>query len=223
MEVINQWIYFGNNWEKHDEKIAISWKNQVNNNDLVVLPGDFSWAMKLEDTKQDFKYLSELPGKKLLLKGNHDYWWSTLAKMRAFLQKNKYEGIDFIQNNYYEFENKIITGVHGWIIGGKEEDNKKLQREKLRLKMELEEIEKKYGKEKEIIIFMHYPPFENSENKQINPYAEILGKYENVKKCYYGHLHGNQAHGEIKDYELYGIQYKLISADYLDFNLQKIY
>ena len=88
MEVTNQWIYFGQNWEKHDEKIANSWKSKVNNDDLVVLPGDFSWAMKLEDTKQDFEYLQNLPGKKLLLKGNHDYWWNTLVKMRNFLKEN---------------------------------------------------------------------------------------------------------------------------------------
>ena len=103
LEVTNQWIYFGQNWEKHDEKIANSWKSKVNNDDLVVLPGDFSWAMKLEDTKQDFEYLQNLPGKKLLLKGNHDYWWNTLVKMRNFLKENNYNNIDFIQNNYFEF------------------------------------------------------------------------------------------------------------------------
>ena len=114
---------FGSNWEKHEEKIANSWKEKVKENDLVILPGDFSWAMRLEDTQKDFEYLNNLPGKKILLKGNHDYWWTTLNKMRKFIKENKFENIDFIQNNYYEFENKIITGVHGWIIGGKEEDN----------------------------------------------------------------------------------------------------
>lgn len=223
MEVTNQWIYFGQNWEKHDEKIANSWKSKVNNDDLVVLPGDFSWAMKLEDTKQDFEYLQNLPGKKLLLKGNHDYWWTTLVKMRNFLKENNYNNIDFIQNNYFEFEDKIITGIHGWIINGKEGDEKVLRREKLRLEMELEAITKKYGSTKEIIIFMHYPPFEKPENKNQNPYAEILGKYSNIKKVYYGHLHGVQAYGNIKDYKLYGIEYRLISADYLEFDIQKIY
>lgn len=89
--------------------------------------------------------------------------------------------------------------------------------------MELEAITKKYGTTKEIIIFMHYPPFEKPENKNQNPYAEILGKYSNIKKVYYGHLHGVQAYGNIKDYKLYGIEYKLISADYLEFDIQKIY
>ena len=148
---------FGSNWEKHDEKIAKSWKEKVKEDDLVLLPGDFSWAMRLEDTKKDFEYLDSLPGKKLLLKGNHDYWWTTLAKMRKFIKDNKFQNIDFIQNNYYIFEDKIITGVHGWVINGKEEDNKILRREKLRLEMELNSIKKEYGDSKEIIVLMHYP------------------------------------------------------------------
>ena len=91
---------FGSNWEKHEEKIANSWKEKVKENDLVILPGDFSWAMRLEDTQKDFEYLNNLPGKKILLKGNHDYWWTTLNKMRKFIKENKFENIDFIQNNY---------------------------------------------------------------------------------------------------------------------------
>ena len=194
---------FGSNWERHEEKIAKSWKEKVKEDDLVILPGDFSWAMRLEDTQKDFEYLNNLPGKKLLLKGNHDYWWTTLNKMRKFINDNKFENIDFIQNNYYEFEDKI------------------LRREKLRLQMELEKIEKEYGDSKEIIVVMHYPPYEKPETKQQNPYAEIMGTH-NVKKCYYGHLHGEQAYGNVKDYDLYGIEYKLISADYLNFELQKV-
>ena len=135
---------FGENWEDHEKKIENNWRNKVNEKDLVILPGDFSWAMKLEDTFKDFQYLNNLPGKKLLLKGNHDYWWNTLTKMRDYLKQNKFENIDFIQNNYYEYENIIITGVHGWLINGKEEDMKILRREKLRLEMELESITKQY-------------------------------------------------------------------------------
>lgn len=212
---------FGGNWEKHDEKIAQSWKEQVNNEDLVVLPGDFSWAMNLEDTYQDFKYLNDLPGKKLLLKGNHDYWWSTLKKMRKYLEDNKFVNIDFIQNNYYEYQNKILTGVHGWLINGREDDIKVLRREKLRLEMELESITKKYGEEKEIIVFMHYPPYEKQEEKIVYPFAEIFEKY-NIKQCYYGHLHGEQTYGNIKDFEFNNVEYKLISADYLNFKLLRI-
>lgn len=212
---------FGTNWEKHDEKIAQNWKKQVKNEDLVVLPGDFSWAMKMEDTKQDFEYLNSLPGKKLLLKGNHDYWWNTLKKMRTYLEDNHFDNIDFIQNNYYEYQNKIITGTHGWLINGREEDIKVLKREKLRLEMELAAITKEYGKDKEIIVFMHYPPYEKQDAKIENPFAEIFEKY-NVKQCYYGHLHGEQTYGNIKDFESNGVEYKLISADYLNFKLLRI-
>lgn len=212
---------FGENWENHDKKIAENWTKKITEKDLVIIPGDFSWAMKLEDTLQDFKYLNDLPGKKLLLKGNHDYWWNTLKKMRNFLKENKIENIDFIQNNYYEHENTIITGTHGWIINGKEEDMKILRREKLRLEMELEAITKQYGNEKEIIIFMHYPPYEKQNEKIVMPFAEILEKY-NIKQCYYGHLHGEQTYGNIKDFTYNNTEYKLISADYLNFDLQKI-
>lgn len=212
---------FGDNWENHDKKIAENWKNKVKENDLVVLPGDFSWAMSLEETYQDFKYLSQLPGKKLLLKGNHDYWWNTLKKMREYLQNNKFENIDFIQNNYYEFEDKIITGTRGWIINDKDDDKKVLRREKLRLEMELESITKQYGNRKEIIVFMHYPPYEKVNEKIEYPFAEIFEKY-NIQVCYYGHLHGLQAYGNIEDFTFNNVEYKLISADYLKFDLLKI-
>jgi len=213
---------FGFNWEKHDEKIASDWIKKVNNDDLVVLAGDFSWAMNLDDTIKDFEYLNSLPGKKLLLKGNHDYWWTTLTKMRKFLEKHNFENIDFIQNNYYVFENKVITGVRGWEISSTEEDKRILNREKLRLQMELEAIQKQEDSSKEIIIFMHYPPYERFEENQNNPFASILEKH-NVKKCYYGHLHGIAGYENVREYELYGIKYRLISADYLDFKLEKVY
>lgn len=212
---------FGENWKNHDKKIADNWRKKVTEKDLVILPGDFSWAMNLEDTIEDFKYLNNLPGNKLLLKGNHDYWWNTLTKMRKYLKENKFENIDFIQNNYYEYENIIITGTHGWIINGKEEDMKILRREKLRLEMELEAITKQYGNEKEIIVFMHYPPYEKQNGKIEAPFAEILEKYK-VKKCYYGHLHGEQSYSNISDFIHNNVEYKLVSADYLDFDLAKI-
>lgn len=213
---------FGDNWEKHEEKIKKNWNETVGDDDIVVIPGDFSWAMNLEDTYLDFQYLNNLPGKKYILKGNHDYWWTTLSKMRKYIESNDFHNIEFIQNNYYLCEDKIVTGVHGWIINGNEDDNKVLRREKLRLQMELESITKEYGTDKEIIVFMHYPPYEKFELRNNNPYIEIMSKY-NIKKCYYGHLHGIQSYGMVEDYELNGIKYSLISADYLNFKLLKVY
>ena len=212
---------FGENWEGHDEKIKKSWKEKVKENDLVVLPGDFSWSMYLENTIQDFEYLCNLPGKKLLLKGNHDYWWTTVTSMRKFLKENNFTNIDFIYNNSYEFENYIIAGTRGWNLT--EEGNEKmLNREAIRLEISLQNAIKKYGEEKEIIVFMHYPPIVNANlisNKE-SKFIAIMKKY-NVKKCFYGHLHGASINEAIEG-KYFGIEFKLISSDKLNFNLYKI-
>ena len=116
---------FGDNWENHAEKVKEDWNKKVTENDVVVLPGDFSWETYLKDTIQDFTYLKNLPGKKILLKGNHDYWWTTVTSMRKFLQENQFTNIDFLFNNSYEFENKILCGTRGW-SENEEEDNQKI-------------------------------------------------------------------------------------------------
>ena len=213
---------FGANWEKHEEKIKKDWKQKVQENDLVILPGDFSWATYLEETYEDFKYLNELPGKKLLLKGNHDYWWTTVTSMRKFLKNNNFQNIDFIYNNSYEFENCIIVGTRGWSQLEDENDKKLLNREKIRLELSIEDGINKYGKDKEILLFMHYPPITNQQimNNETNEFIQIIKKY-NIKKCYYGHLHGIA----IKDAligEHIGINFHLVSADGLEFKLLKI-
>ena len=97
---------FGTNWENYEEKIKKDWQEKVTEKDLVVLPGDFSWAMYLDETEKDFAYINSLPGKKILLKGNHDYWWSTVTSMRKYIKEKNFENIDFLINNSYEFENK---------------------------------------------------------------------------------------------------------------------
>ena len=212
---------FGVNWEDHYKKIENDWLNKVNDDDLVVLPGDFSWAMDLNDTIEDFKYLSKLPGKKLLLKGNHDYWWGTLKKMKEFMKANNFRDIDFIQNNSFLFDDKIIVGTRGWIYDNKLENIKILKREKIRLEMSFNDAIHKYGNDKEIIVFMHYPPF----GKEIVPLEydlkEVLKNY-NVKKCFYGHLHGESCLDATQG-NIDNITYKLISSDYLDFKLYKVY
>ena len=133
---------FGENWEGHEEKIKKDWTKKVQENDLVVIPGDFSWSTYLKDTVQDFDYLNKLPGKKLLLKGNHDYWWTTVTSMRNFVQENYFENIDFLYNNSYEYENYIICGTRGWSSTEDGEDKKLLKREALRLELSLQK--KKY-------------------------------------------------------------------------------
>lgn len=213
---------FGGNWENHEEKIKKNWEEKVSKDDLVVLPGDFSWAMYLKDADEDFNYLNNLPGKKLLLKGNHDYWWSTLSKMRQFLEENKFENIDFIYNNSYEFENKVIVGTRGWSISDETEDIRLLKREALRLELSIQDGIKNYGEDKEFIAFLHYPPITKASilNNELNDILRILKKY-NIKKCYYGHLHG-EAIKEAVEGEHFGIEFKLVSADGVNFKLISI-
>lgn len=213
---------FGDNWKNHYEKIKNNWIKKVNENDIVVLPGDFSWAMNIKDTYKDFEFLNDLPGKKILLKGNHDYWWTTLKKMNEFIEENEFSNIEFIYNNSVLYENTIITGTRGWALLNQEEDKKMIKRENARLKLALEDGIKKFGKDKEIIVFMHYPPLLNDkleENKYLDFY-QTLKEYD-VKKCYYGHLHGN-SHKEAVIGNVGGITFKLISSDYIKFDLEKV-
>lgn len=213
---------FGNNWEKHEEKIKNDWLNKVNENDTVILPGDFSWATYLEDTYKDFEFLNSLPGKKILLKGNHDYWWTTVTSMNKFIKEKGFKNIFFLYNNAYLVEDKLITGTRGWINSWKANDNYKiLKRENDRLKLSIENGIKQFGNNKEIISFIHYPPFYKEDNipEEID-FIKTLKKY-NIKKCFYAHLHSD-SHKEaiegIKD----EIEYKLVSSDYLKFNLMSI-
>ncbi len=213
---------FGINWENHAEKIKNNWINKINEEDTVILSGDFSWATYLEETYKDFEFLNSLPGKKILLKGNHDYWWTTVTRMRKFLKENGFENIDFLFNNSYLIENKIITGTRGWINSWKSEENYKiLKRENDRLKLSIEDGIKKFGTEYEIICFIHYPPFykEIDIPEEIN-FIKTLNKY-NIKKCYYAHLHG-ESHKDAIEGNVNGVKYKLVSSDYLNFKLLDI-
>ena len=212
---------FGDNWENHEEKIKIDWISKVKEEDIVIHPGDFSWGMKLEDTIPDFEYLNSLPGKKILLKGNHEYWWTTITNMKIFLKENDFKNIDFIQNNSIAVENKIICGTRGWSLNNIETENSKkiLAREAIRLELSIKDaISKNEKKEKEIIVFMHYPPIIKQELH--TEFFKILKKY-NIKRCYYAHLHGKSLEDAVQG-NIDGIEFKNVSADGLDFKLLKI-
>lgn len=213
---------FGENWVGHEEKIKRDWISKVNNDDLVIIPGDFSWSMHLEETEEDFKYLDSLPGKKILLKGNHDYWWTTLTSMRRYLFEKKINNIDFLYNNSYEFDGYILCGTRGWSLTDEENEGKLINRELQRLEISLNDGIKNYGTDKEIIVFMHYPPITHTTilTEELE-FVKLMKKY-NVKKCYYGHLHSISINDAIQG-EIHGIEFKLISADNLDFKLEKIY
>ena len=209
---------FGEIWKEHEKKIKRNWLEKVKENDYIILPGDFSWATYLEEAHDDFKYLNELPGRKILLKGNHDYWWTTITNMKKYLEKNEFNTIDFLHNNSYFIEDKIIVGTRGWNLLETENSEKMINRENNRLKLSIEDGIQKYGKEKEIVVFMHYPPI--TINNANSEFVTTMKQYK-VKRCYYAHLHGNSHKDAIEGLEN-GINFKLISADYLKFDLFEI-
>jgi len=213
---------FGGNWDNHAEKIRNNWIKKVKDEDYIILPGDFSWAMYLEETKGDFEFLNNLPGNKILLKGNHDYWWETVTKMRKFLKENNFEKIDFLYNNSYLIEDKVIVGTRGWNLLDSENSIKMIHRENERLKLSIKEAIEKYGANKEIIAFFHYPPIIKNliGQGEKTEFVNTLKEY-NIKQCYYGHLHG-LSHNDAVIGERDGINYHLISADYLNFELLEI-
>lgn len=206
-------------WKNYENKIKENWNSKVKESDLVILGGDFSWSMDLKDTYKDFEFIHKLPGKKILIKGNHDYWWGTLTKMKKYINEIGFNDINFLYNNSYEFEGKIICGTRGWNFSDlQEEDEKIYNREIQRLRLSLEDAVKKYGNEKEIIVCLHYPPLKTNE---ISDFVRVMEKY-NVTKCIYGHLHG-PAHKFVIEKSIDNIQYIMTSCDYTNFDLVKLF
>ncbi len=213
---------FGYNWENHAEKIKQNWLQKVKVEDTVILLGDFSWATYLEETYKDFEFLKNLPGMKIMSKGNHDYWWSTVTSMKKYLKENNFDNIDFLYNNSFLVENKIIVGTRGWLNTWKSIDNYRiLRRENERLKISIESGIKKFGKDKEIIAFIHYPPFYKEDDipEEID-FIKTLNNYK-IKRCYYAHLHGESYKDAIEGI-VSNIEFKLVSSDYLNFDLIQI-
>ena len=204
---------FGDRWRDHALKIKNFWLENVGDDDVVVIPGDVSWAISLEEMAEDFCYLNSLPGKKILLKGNHDYWWETLSKMNRFLQERKFDDIFFLQNNHFICENVAICGTRGWTLEG-EDHQRMIAREAGRLKLSLESAPKDVEK----IVFLHYPPI--FPDNVCEPLIELMQEF-GVKRCYYGHLHGISIQNAVVG-EHFGINFSLVSADSLDFSLQNI-
>ena len=206
-------------WKNYENKIKENWNSKVKESDLVILGGDFSWSMDLKDTYKDFEFIHKLPGKKILIKGNHDYWWGTLTKMKKYINEIGFNDINFLYNNSYEFEGKIICGTRGWNFTDLQEDDEKIyNREIQRLKLSLEDAVKKYGTDKEIIVCLHYPPLKTNE---ISDFVRVMEEY-NVTKCIYGHLHG-PAHKFIVEKNIDNIQYIMTSCDYTNFDLVKLF
>lgn len=206
---------FGEKWINHEEKIKENWLDTVNNEDTVLIAGDISWSMKMEDGKIDLEWIHNLPGRKILIKGNHDYWWTSISKLNSM-----YQDMKFIQNNYFSYGEYAICGTRGWILPEAdkftEHDKKIYDRELIRLKLSLESA-KKSGFNK-FIVMIHYPPIIN--NSVDTGLLEIFNEYS-VDKVIYGHIHNanKESHfqGNIEE-----IEYSLTSCDYLDFAPVKI-
>ena len=196
-------------WQDYTKRLEKNWNSVVTENDYVVIAGDISWAMNFNELIPDFDFIDKLNGKKLILKGNHDYWWNTVKKMNEFVLENKFESISFLYNNSHEFDGFSVCGSRGWLFDSDEEqDEKVLNREVIRLKMSLDSAQCD-----EKIVFLHYPPI--TTNEKCEEILNLLKEY-GIKKCYYGHLHGVAARYAIDD-TIDEIDFKLISADRLNF------
>ena len=211
---------FGQRWADYMQRLETNWRRLVSEEDTVIIPGDISWALSLAEAESDLKFIDALPGKKILGKGNHDFWWCTMKKHSEFFEKHGIGSISFLFNNAYEAENIIIAGTRGWYHdedATNAPDNADFQkltaREELRLRASLKEaVNLRADGSKEIVIFTHFPPFWNG--KASDNIIAVLKEYE-IKRLYYGHIHGNYTVPPSFEYE--GIEMNIISADYLGF------
>ena len=206
---------FGGRWENYVEKLSAGF-SRVGPEDVTVLCGDLSWGMSLEEAREDFLFLHRLPGKKLIVKGNHDYWWTTVAKARRFFAENGIDSLDFLHNNCHIYGDAALCGTRGWFYEeerGEQHDRKILDREKQRLETSL-----RAAGDREKLVFLHYPP--KLVNYECSELIDLMCAY-GVHRCWYGHLHsaGRRAAFEGTYRE---IRFRLISADHLSFIPEKI-
>lgn len=211
---------FGKAWEDYTDKLYENWNKHVTDDDTVILPGDFSWATYLEQSVADFQFLESLPGKKIIAKGNHDYFFTTMSKMEKFLFEQGFSSVQILHNNFFLVENTLICGSRGWdITAHGEEDEKLTHREAVRLELSIGAAKKEHP-ELPVLAFLHYPPIYQQNPETNNPIRDILEKYE-IKHCYYGHLHAKGIENAFVG-EYHGVNYQLISADFLEFMPLKI-
>ena len=201
---------FGGAWVGYMDKLREG-LSVIGPEDTTVLLGDLSWALDLQNAKADFAWIDQIPGKKIILKGNHDYWWSTAAKFYKFCQENGFSNQWILNNNFYEYNGYAICGTRGWFYEEQrsgEHDEKVFKRELMRLEASLKAAGNLHK-----IVFLHYPPkYKGYECPEI---IELMKRYE-VRQCFYGHLHG-QSHGLAMEGQWDGIEYRLVSADRLNF------
>ena len=219
---------FGPHWENHFERISEDWRARVADEDIVLIPGDISWAMQLADALHDLRRIGELPGRKLILRGNHDYWWSSLTQLRCSLPENMHA----LQNDAYDAGDVVFCGTRGWMIppavisgaanpqgGPVSQDEKLYRREAMRLEMSLQAARRMAG-DRPVFAMMHYPPLLPECAREGTEFTRLMTQY-GVSRCVYGHLHGQSVQrGYVGVYN--GVQYDLVSCDALRFVLKDV-
>ena len=209
---------FGSHWENHFERISESWRALVSEDDVVLIPGDISWAMQLADALYDLEQISKLPGRILILRGNHDYWWSSLTQLRSSLP----QGMHAVQNDAYDAGDMVFCGTRGWAIPGQgaaAQDEKIFRREVLRLEMSLKAA-RQAADGRPIVAMMHYPPLLPEHKASGTAFTKLLSAY-GVSRCVYGHLHGQSIQRGINGvYD--GVRYDLVSCDALGFAVKEV-
>lgn len=211
---------FGSRWKDYTSRLSKNWRAVVSDGDTVVIPGDISWALTLEEAKCDLLFLDSLPGKKILGKGNHDFWWTTMKKHERFFEEENIRTISFLFNNAHETDEFIIAGSRGWYNDpdavkspNPSDFSKVTARELGRLKTSLDAAKAlRADSGKEILVFMHFPPVWNGETSE--EILALLSAY-GIRRVFFGHIHGNYT--VPPETECRGIRFSLISADYLAF------
>ena len=211
---------FGSRWQDYMKRLDSNWRHLVTDDDTVVIPGDISWALSLEEAVSDLKFIDSLPGRKILGKGNHDFWWQTMKKHTALFEREGITTIDFLFNNAHRVGDFIIAGTRGWYhdddcknMPDSADFEKLTRREAIRLRASLNEAVKlREDGGGEIIVFMHFPPFWSG--KESDELMDILEEY-GISRLYFGHIHGNYSVDDVISAR--GIKMSLISADYLGF------
>ncbi len=210
---------FGGNWEGHFEKIKLDWLDKVKDDDIVLIPGDISWAMKLSDALIDLKEIAKLPGKKVLIRGNHDYWWNGISKLRA---ASPDENFYFLQTDAVKIDEFIFVGSRGWTTPGSaeftEQDQKLYLREAERFRLALLDAKKLKTGEEKLVALVHFPPFNLKEENSL--FTELF-EGNGVEKVVFGHLHG-AGYFPLKTWKN-GVEYLLTSCDKAGFRLVKVY
>lgn len=211
---------FGKRWQDYTQKLNKCWRAVVSDEDTVVIPGDISWALTLEEAEADLRFIHELPGKKIIGKGNHDFWWQTMRKLTAFTEAKGFSSLSFLYNNAIETPRHVVCGTRGWFYDPtsdnvpKDTDFDKISaREAMRLAMSLTVGEKLAAETgKELVTFLHFPAV--WAGKISDGILDVL-KTHNVQKCYFGHIHSG--YDLPMEFSHEGISFSLISADFLSF------